>query len=46
MLDMSIHADVKALERKLSEDLAYRQMPFATATATALTSLNVHRQDG
>lgn len=36
MFDISIRADVKALERKLS-DLAYRQMPFATAQA--LTAL-------
>lgn len=36
MFDISVRGDVRALERQLS-DLAYRQMPFATAQA--LTSL-------
>lgn len=36
MFDISVRADVKDIERKLS-DVAYRQMPFATAKA--LTNL-------
>jgi hypothetical protein len=42
MFDINIRADVKGIERKLS-DLAYRQMPFATAQA--LTSLAKLVQD-